>query len=274
MKPTSPAPTPATPSEHADHDLILIAAHAAGDTVGADRERAAAQVAHCSECAGLAADLVTIAAATRALPAPLRTRDFRLSPEAASRASRRGLRGLGGLFGAANLGWARPLAATLTTLGLAGLVVSAAPVLSLGFGTGAAVLSTIGSSVGSAPQAESGAGAAAASAAAVPAPAAGAAQTAAPAPEVGAPGATRVSAGALLASSAPASSAAATSAVSAADNAKGRTEAQPGGSAFANEGPPPSPVPGWVPWVAAGSTLFLIAGLSLFTIRWRADRGP
>jgi hypothetical protein len=270
MNPSSSTPTPAASRDHVDHDLLLIAAHAAGDTDGVDRERAEAQLARCAECAALHADLISIAAATRILPAPVRTRDFRLSPEAASGASRRGLRSLDRLFGAPGLGWGRPLAGALTTLGLAGLLVSAAPVLSLAFGTGdAPVLSTVGSSAGAAPQAEGGSAAAAPSSAAAndgARAAASAASTAAPAAPVAgvaAPGPTQPAAVALPAAS---------SASSAADTSKGRTEAKPGGSAFASEGPPPSPVPAWVPWLAAGSTLVLIAGLSLFAIRRQVDR--
>jgi hypothetical protein len=270
MNPSSSTPTPAASRDHVDHDLLLIAAHAAGDTEGVDRERAEAQFARCAECAALHADLISIAAATRILPAPVRTRDFRLSPDAASGASRRGLRSLDRLFGAPGLGWGRPLAGALTTLGLAGLLVSAAPVLSLAFGTGdAPVLSTVGSSAGAAPQAEGGSAAAAPSSAAndgarAAASAASTAAPAAPVAGVAAPGPTQPAAVALPAAS---------SASSAADTSKGRTEAKPGGSAFASEGPPPSPVPAWVPWLAAGSTLVLIAGLSLFAIRRQVDRG-
>ncbi|MEO8273984.1 MAG: hypothetical protein ABI620_07950, partial [Chloroflexota bacterium] len=65
---------------HPDHDLLLIAADAAGDLAGTDRARAQALIQACESCADLQRDLVSIAAATRTLPAMAAApRDFRLS---------------------------------------------------------------------------------------------------------------------------------------------------------------------------------------------------
>jgi hypothetical protein len=118
------SPSPAT---HATHDLELIAAHAAGDLDPAGARRAANLLADCAECRTLAADLASLAAATRALPPSVRERDFRISAETAAR-----LRGTSpirrlrdGLL--APRGFGRPLAGALMTLGLAGLMVASIP---------------------------------------------------------------------------------------------------------------------------------------------------
>ena len=110
---------------HPDHDLTLIAAHAANDLTQSERTRAATLIDTCGACADLHRDLIAIAAATRSLPnlatAP---RDFRLSPEQASRLVRRGwLRTFLAPFGATRSA-ARPMAAAFTSLGLAGLLVA------------------------------------------------------------------------------------------------------------------------------------------------------
>ena len=81
-------------SQHPDHDLELIAAYAAGDATGPELERATALVAACEDCAALHHDLRSIAAAMPTMPAPARTRDFRLTPEQAAELRPKGLRGL------------------------------------------------------------------------------------------------------------------------------------------------------------------------------------
>jgi hypothetical protein len=123
-------------SGHQRHDRALVAALAADDLAGTERHAAAALVAGCAQCAALHADLVAIASATRTLPAPLRTRDFRLTPEVAAGLESNRWRRLGDWF-RRPAGLARPLAVTFTTLGLAGLLVSAMPAL-LPFGSSAA----------------------------------------------------------------------------------------------------------------------------------------
>lgn len=110
---------------HPDHDLSLVAAHAAGDLANSERTRAEAQIDTCGECADLHRDLIAIAAATRTLPnlttAP---RDFRLTPDQAARLVKRGwLRTVLAPFGATRSA-ARPMAAAFTSLGLAGLLVA------------------------------------------------------------------------------------------------------------------------------------------------------
>lgn len=115
---------------HADHDLLLIAARAAGDAEGVDRTRADALIAGCAECAGLAGDLRSIAQSTAQLPMPRRSRDFSLRPEDAERLRPRGIaRVLRGLTGrpVRPIGALRPVAAGLTAIGLAGLLVATLP---------------------------------------------------------------------------------------------------------------------------------------------------
>lgn len=94
----------------------------------------------CGECAALAADLRAIAAASRALgsafngqvaPAP---RDFRITELDAARLGRRTISGFGRPRGARS--WTRGLGGALATLGLVGLLVSAAPMGFLGAAAG------------------------------------------------------------------------------------------------------------------------------------------
>jgi hypothetical protein len=157
------------PTAHADHDLVLVAAHAAGDVTAAERTTAEALLASCPDCRELAGDLRAIAAATAALPAPARTRDFTLRPQDAARLRPRGWRRLAAALGTTRLELARPLAPVLMTLGVVGLLVSGLPLVgSLG-------------SAGAAPSLErtsAAAAAASAAASAAPAPAAAAASAA------------------------------------------------------------------------------------------------
>jgi hypothetical protein len=110
---------------HPDHDLTIIAAHAAGDLADSERSRAEVLLVTCGECADVHRDLIAIAAATRSLPnlatAP---RDFRLAPEQAARLRRSGfLRTILAPFGATRSA-TRPIAAAFTSLGIAGLLVA------------------------------------------------------------------------------------------------------------------------------------------------------
>jgi hypothetical protein len=112
------------PADHANHDSLLIAGHAAGDLRFSERPRAEALLQSCAACADLHGDLLAIATATHALPPIAATRDFRLDPDQAARL-RRGswLRGLLRPFGAAGSSL-RPMAAAFTSLGVAGLLVA------------------------------------------------------------------------------------------------------------------------------------------------------
>jgi hypothetical protein len=110
-----------------DHDETLIARLAADDLTDPEAATATRLVADCPACAQLHADLHSIIAATAQLPAPHRTRDFRLTDADAARLRRTGWRRLLGRFGDPRLAFTRPLATGLVTLGIAGLLLSAAP---------------------------------------------------------------------------------------------------------------------------------------------------
>jgi hypothetical protein len=128
-------------ADHERHDPLLIAAYADDELGGEERLAAEELVRNCESCAGLAADLRAIAAATAVLPAPARPRDFRLSPADAERLRRRRFGGLGAaLLGRTGPG--QPIAVALTTLGLAGLLIGTAPGLLTG--GSAASLSKVG----------------------------------------------------------------------------------------------------------------------------------
>ena len=137
-------------SDHARHDLLAVAALADRDATGEEAVRAEAQIDTCPDCATLHAELVSLATATRQLPAIERSRDFQLRPEDAQRLRPNRIRRLFGSFGTARDGFSRPLAMGLTTLGLAGLMLGILPgSLSLGGGASAP-----GPEAGSAPQQE------------------------------------------------------------------------------------------------------------------------
>jgi hypothetical protein len=119
---------PTTPAAHAAHDEVLLAAFAAGDDLALDEAaRATALAADCPHCAAVVSDIRGLMAATAALPAPARARDFRLSDADAARLRPAGWRGLVAAFGDARLAFTRPLAAGLVTIGFAGLLVAIAP---------------------------------------------------------------------------------------------------------------------------------------------------
>ena len=124
---------------HATHDRALIAARAAGDLRGPDLELADSLRSTCSSCRELHDDLVAIATATRHLPAPTRPAalDFTISSERAATLARGDLwRRLLRPFGRSGSWAGRPLAAALTTIGFAGLLLAALPGLQLGSAAG------------------------------------------------------------------------------------------------------------------------------------------
>lgn len=115
-------------ADHAQHDLELIAGHAAGDLIDSERPRADALLQSCASCADLQRDLVALASATRTLPrvAPA-PRDFRIDAAQAGSLRRRGLlRSLLRPFGAPRSA-VRPMAMAFTSLGLAGLLLANLP---------------------------------------------------------------------------------------------------------------------------------------------------
>ncbi len=115
--------------DHAGHDETLIAGLAAADLTDPETAVARALVASCPDCAQLHEDLGAIMAATAALPAPRRTRDFQLTEADAARLRPSGWRRLAAGFGRPRLALGRPLAGGLVALGIAGLIVSASPAI-------------------------------------------------------------------------------------------------------------------------------------------------
>ena len=132
---------------HEQHDPILVVSLASGDLATADRDRATAQslVDTCADCARLHDDVLALAVATKALPPAVRTRDFRLTPEQAAQLQPRGWRRF---FTAPGAVFSRQLGVGLTTLGIAGILVSSIGSLPLGMSSSAG-----GPAAGSAPSA-------------------------------------------------------------------------------------------------------------------------
>ncbi|MBI3748097.1 MAG: hypothetical protein HY262_04525 [Chloroflexi bacterium] len=114
-------------ADHRAHDPMLVAGLLDRSSAESERGRAEVLVASCSECAALHRDLVTLVEATRALPAPRRTRDFTISVQDAARLRPSGWRRVVAVFGSTRDAFSRPLAIGLTTIGLAGLLVTTVP---------------------------------------------------------------------------------------------------------------------------------------------------
>jgi hypothetical protein len=124
MSHSSPAATP-----HSTHDLVLLAAAADRDPDRGLRAAADAQIAGCADCAAVALELRGLSAGLASLPRSRPVpRDMRLSADQAARL-RRGSswRRILRPFGAEGLPGLRPLAAALTTFGLAGLLLTSMP---------------------------------------------------------------------------------------------------------------------------------------------------
>ncbi len=147
---------------HAGHDQLVIAAYAAGDATGPDLDAAAALVATCDECAVLHHDLRAIATATASLPAPVRTRDFRLTGDQAASLRPAGWRRLLAPFAGPRFAFAGPLGGGLAALGIAGVLVAGGLGIPMGGAASAPAAATDA-------QAESDGAAAAAAASAAPA---------------------------------------------------------------------------------------------------------
>src|SRR5205807_2427527 len=131
---------------HATHDLELLASVADRDRDPETDATVARMVASCTDCAALVADLRSLALGLAGLPPTIAApRDMRLSPERGAQV-RRGApwRRRLGPFGDQGVAGLRPLAGLLTTLGVAGLLLT---VLPLGLGSGGASLSQLGSAV-------------------------------------------------------------------------------------------------------------------------------
>jgi len=137
-------------ADHDRHDRLLIASLLDRSVDGGDRAQAESLIATCDDCATLHRDLLSLRDATKALPTPPRPRDFTISVEAAARLRRTGWRRLVAAFGSTRDAFSRPLAIGLTTLGLAGLLVSAIPGILPGATGSSAAAPTLGQAAGGA----------------------------------------------------------------------------------------------------------------------------
>lgn len=108
-------------SDHQRHDLVLVAA--AADRGG----RLAGMLEACADCRSLLGDLRALAAAVPMSAIPPRPRDLRLTRQDVARLRRGGWRRWLAAIGTGRDAVTRPLAMSLTTLGLAGLLLSAIP---------------------------------------------------------------------------------------------------------------------------------------------------
>jgi hypothetical protein len=120
--------------DHDRHDLMLVAALAAGDLAGIDRDHALDLTSTCASCAELHDDLVAIAHATASVPPPVtvRPRDFQLTPADAARLQPAGWRRFRDALAGIPAAFSRPLGVGLATLGLVGLIVGNAPAINVG----------------------------------------------------------------------------------------------------------------------------------------------
>jgi hypothetical protein len=265
-------------SDHASHDTILVASLADHSLPATERAAAGALVASCSQCADLQADLLALRAATRAMPTPARTTDYTLTESDAARLRSGGWRRFVAILGTSRDALSRPLAIGLTTLGLAGLLVTAAPSLMLG-GASSAGPATAGAPAGDAAAATddestklgAAAGPEASAAAAAPgsvAPVSGGIygsavdQTAAPAPV---PPQAAIADGATQPPSTEANTNGTERAQAGTNGGKSQEPASTSDLLAAQEIGGVSPLP-------VLSVAFLIAGLALFALRWTVRR--
>jgi hypothetical protein len=154
-RPNGVMPDAVRSSDHAAHDPLVVVAGTDPAASAAERAAAERQVADCEACALLASDLRSIASGLASLPRTVAApagRDFRITSERARQLRsgsrlRRWLRP----FGAGGFQGIRPLAATFTSLGVAGLLfaVLLPGIGSVGIGSNSQAL-TSGSGAGGA----------------------------------------------------------------------------------------------------------------------------
>jgi hypothetical protein len=274
-------------ASHAAHDAMLVASLADHSVPDGERTAAEALVASCRDCADLHGDLAALRAATVAMPTPARTRDYTLTADDAIRLQPRGWRRLVSAFGTTRDAFSRPLAVGLTTLGLAGLLVTSLPSILPGGATSATgSLSTVGGPVpAGAPLQAPGTNAEAGNGSDAPA-AAAAAASAAPSGEKS------VGVGGPVSSPVPVALPAASPGTDVSVNQPDRNSFGPaqsfGDTAGVTGGSTPTPgaLAGLdstgqrpeaaqqlgIPPLAIVSGAFLLVGLGLFAIRWGARR--
>jgi hypothetical protein len=113
---------------HAGHDRLRVAE-------AVDRGARLAPILDlCARCVGLYVELVALTTALPLSALPARPRSFTLTAEDARRLRPAGWRGWWSTVGSARDTLTRPLAIGITTIGLAGLLLTAAPTLLPGLG--------------------------------------------------------------------------------------------------------------------------------------------
>jgi hypothetical protein len=137
-------------TSHERHDPMLVAALAAGDLAGTERDQAIALTQSCASCSSVHADLLAIARATAALPPPIAApqRDFRLSPAQAASLRRTGWRRFVPSI-PLRTATTRRLGVGLATIGMAGLLIG-----NVSFSLGSAASAPAAAPVGAAGGAE------------------------------------------------------------------------------------------------------------------------
>ena len=115
-----------SPAAAAAEHAALMVAFDAGDLAGRERDTAATLAGACPGCASLVADLALLRAATAALHARPRTRDYRLTDADAARLRPSAWRSLLRWLAAPGSS-VRPLAGGLAALGIAGLLLTTTP---------------------------------------------------------------------------------------------------------------------------------------------------
>jgi hypothetical protein len=124
---------------HSRHDRFAIASAVGGGA-------APVTIRSCPACGALYADLSDLRFAIRHAWTPRRVRDLRLSAADGARLRPRGLRAALAWIGSARDRSTRPLAVGFTALGLIGVLLTSAPIVS--FGSSAAASSEAGSGAG------------------------------------------------------------------------------------------------------------------------------
>lgn len=124
---------------HVRHDRFAIAAAIGGGA-------APVTIRTCPACGALYADLTLLRSAIRDAWTPRRVRDLRLSGVDGARLRPRGLRAALSWIGSSRDTSTRPLAIGFTALGLIGILLTGAPIVS--FGSSAAPSSEMGSGAG------------------------------------------------------------------------------------------------------------------------------
>jgi hypothetical protein len=106
-------------SAHDTHDRLLVARYATGDALAHDEAAAVRSLlAFCPGCNDLVAEMRVVVHATRQLPAPARTRDFRLTPDQAERLRPNRLQRLLGRLTGPSAGVLRPFAGATLAIGI------------------------------------------------------------------------------------------------------------------------------------------------------------